>query len=81
MRALWTMTSDGHRPAGHPPAGVALRLERLRVLCVPERAAEARRRLADRPRTGTNTSFAAAVARRLAELRALCDLASHLQRR
>jgi hypothetical protein len=74
------MIDDPHRPAGHPPSGVALRMERLRVLCVPERDAEARRRLPDRPRT-TNAPFAAAVARRLAELRALCDLASHLRRR
>jgi hypothetical protein len=75
---MGVMIDDAHRPAGHPPSGVALRMERLRVLCVPERDAEARRRLADRPRT---TPFAAAVARRLAELRALCDLALHLRRR
>lgn len=74
------MIDEPHRPAGHPPSGVALRMERLRVLCVPERDAKARRRLADRPRT-TNTPFAATVARRLADLRALCDLASHLRRR
>jgi hypothetical protein len=78
------MIDDAHRPAGHPPSGVPSgvinRMERLRLLCVPERDAEARRRLADRPRI-TNAPFAAAVARRLAELRALCDLASHLRRR
>jgi hypothetical protein len=66
--------------AGNPPSGVAERLERLRVLYVPERDAEARQRFADRPRAAT-TPFAPAVARRLAELRALCDLASHLGRR
>jgi len=81
MRAMLVLTSDSHRPAGQPPAGVAQRLERLRNLCVLERAAEGQQRLADRPRTATNTPFAAAVSRRLAELRALCDLASHLQRR
>jgi len=73
------MTDLPHRPASHPPAGVAERMERLRVLCVPERDAEARRRLTDRPRA-PNAPFAVAVARRLAELRALCDLASHLRR-
>jgi hypothetical protein len=66
--------------AGHPPSGVAERLERLRVLHVPERDTEARQRFADRPRAA-NTPFALAVARRLAELRALCDLASHLGQR
>jgi hypothetical protein len=74
------MNDAPQRSAGHPPFGVAERMERLRALCVPERDAEARRRLADRPRA-TNSPFATAVARRLAELRALCDLASHLQRR
>jgi len=74
------MTDDHHRPAGHPPAGVAERMERLRLLYVPERDAEARRRLAERPHAA-NAPFAPAVARRLAELRALCDLASHLGRR
>jgi hypothetical protein len=74
------MNDAQRRPAGHPPSGVAERMERLRVLCVSERDAEARRRLADRPRA-TNAPFAAAVAQRLAELRALCDLASHLRRR
>jgi hypothetical protein len=74
------MTDDRHRPAGHPPSGVAERMERLRVLCVPERDTEVRRGLADRPRA-TDAPFAAAVARRLAELRSLCDLASHLRRR
>jgi hypothetical protein len=74
------MTDDPHRPSGHPPSGVAERMERPRDLCVPERDAEVRRGLADRPRA-TDAPLAAAVARRLAELRALCDLASHLRRR
>jgi len=74
------MSDDPHRSADHPPSGVAERLERLRAQCVPERVAEARRRLADRPRT-TDAPFSDVVARRLAELRALCDLASHLRRR
>ncbi len=74
------MTEVAHRLAGHPPLGVAERMARLRVLCVPERDAEARRRLANRPQA-TNTPFAIAVARRLAELRSLCDLANHLRRR
>jgi hypothetical protein len=72
--------TDVSPPSGHPPSGVEERLERLRVLCVPERDAEARRRFAARPRA-TYAPFAPAVARRLAELRALCDLASHLGRR
>jgi hypothetical protein len=74
------MIEPPQSPASHPPSGVRERLERLRVLCVPERAVEARRRLSDRP-PANNEPFAAAVARRLAELRALCDLANHLQRR
>jgi hypothetical protein len=71
------MIDAAHRPSGHPPSGVAERLERLRGLYVPEPVTEARRRLAARPRAA-NAPFAAVVARRLAELRALCDLASHL---
>jgi hypothetical protein len=74
------MIDNHHRPSGYPPAGVAERLEQLRALCVPEHVSEARRRLAARPRVA-NAPFAAAVARRLAELRALSDLASHLRRR
>ena len=74
------MTDGARRPDGHPPSGVAERMERLRALYVPERDTEARQRLADRPQAA-NAPFAPAVARRLAELRALCDLASHLGRR
>jgi hypothetical protein len=74
------MPNVPHRPVGHPPSGVAERLERLRILYVPERDAEARQRFDNRPRAA-NAPFAPAVARRLAELRALCDLASHLGRR
>ena len=74
------MINPPHRPASHPPLGVAERMERLRVLYVPEREADARRCLAGGPRTA-NLPFADAVARRLAELRALCDLANHLRRR
>jgi hypothetical protein len=74
------MIDTPHRPSGHPPSGVAGRLEQLRVLCVPEPVAEARRRLAACLQAAS-APFAAAVARRLAELRALRDLASHLRRR
>ena len=76
------MADDPRRPAGYPPSGVAERMDRLRVLCVPELVAEARlRRLfAQRPPT-TDVPSATAVARALAELRSLCDLASHLRRR
>ncbi len=73
-------------PTGAPPAGVADRLARLRALHVPESDADVRRRLAARASGTTDPSdpselFAAAVARRLAELRALCALASYLHRR
>jgi hypothetical protein len=74
------MTDAAHRLAGHPPPGVAERMARLRALCIPERDAEARRRLTNRPQA-TNAPFAAAVARRLAELSSLCDLANYLRRR
>jgi len=68
------------RSSSAPPPGVAERLERLRSLCVPERDLAARQRLAaDRP--AAVEPFATAVARRLRELRALCDLATHLGRR
>ncbi len=66
------------RPGGRPPPGVAERLERLRVCYVPETDADARRRLAAE-RQVTAVPFASAVARRLHELRALCDLANHLR--
>lgn len=62
-----------------PPSGVAERLEELRRLHVPERDSDARLRLAT-PRPASTESFPTAVARRLAELRALCDLARHLGR-
>jgi hypothetical protein len=65
--------------AEQPPPGVAERLERLRALYVPESLAEARRRLAAES-NATAEPFATAVARRLEELRALCDLASYLHR-
>jgi hypothetical protein len=63
-----------------PPPGVAERLEELRRLCVPERDSDARLRLAT-PRPPSAEPFPTAVARRLAELRALCELASHLRPR
>ncbi len=65
--------------AGEPPPGVAERLERLRAMFIPEDDSEVRQRLAtERPRQ--SEPFAAAVRRRLRELGALCDLASHLHR-
>jgi hypothetical protein len=58
-------------------AAVASRLEQLRRLYVPESIEAARERLAlERPVRAE--PFALAVARALAELRALCDLARHL---
>jgi hypothetical protein len=61
-------------------SGIAERLERLRALYVPERDSVVRQRLAaERP--ARVEPFAAAVARRLDELRALSDLASYLGRR
>jgi hypothetical protein len=71
---------DDSAPPSTPPPGVAERLEELRRLYVPERDSEARLRLASVRPTSTE-SFPTAVARRLAELRALCDLAKHLQQR
>jgi hypothetical protein len=64
---------------GAPPPGVAERLERLRALYEPETDAEARLRL-EREARGPSEPFAAAVARRLEELRALSDLATYLHR-
>ena len=58
-------------------AAVASRLEELRRLYVPERIEAARERLA-RERPVHAEPFALAVARSLAELRALCELAQHL---
>lgn len=69
--------SDEIRRSAGPPAGVGERLAQLRALYVPEADADARRRLAaERP--ARDESFEVAVARRLDELRALCDLANYL---
>lgn len=58
---------------------VAARLARLRALCVPETIEEGRRRLADEAVAAARAEpFERAVERRLAELRALCDLAAYL---
>jgi hypothetical protein len=57
------------------PAAVAARLAWLRASYVPMTAGEARRRLTPPPRS---EPFAAGVARRLAELHALCELTRHL---
>jgi hypothetical protein len=62
-----------------PPPGVAERLERLGAMVVLDTDADTRRRLA-RDRPANVEPFAVAVARRLAELRALSDLANHLHR-
>jgi len=62
------------------PADVAARLMRLRSLCVPESVEEARLRLeAERPQPAGGEPFEQAVARRLRELRALCDLVRHVE--
>ncbi len=58
-------------------AAVAARLRELRRLYVPEGIAAARERLA-RERPPAAEPFTVAVARSLAELRALCELARHL---
>jgi len=60
------------------PAGMDKRLAELRRLYVPEPTDEAQRRL-DRERPRGKESFDQAIARRLRELRALCDLANHLR--
>jgi hypothetical protein len=63
-----------------PPPGVAERLRQLGACYIPESDAEARARLAaERPAPAE--PFAAVVARRLGELRALCQLARCLQQR
>jgi hypothetical protein len=58
-------------------AAVASRLQALRALYVPERLDAARERLG-RERPVAAEAFAERVARSLAELRALCELARHL---
>jgi hypothetical protein len=70
---------DDRAPSSTPPSGVAERLEELRRLYVAETDSEARCRLAAGMPVDT-PPFAVAVARRLAELGALCDLAKHLRR-
>lgn len=62
------------------PEAIAARLDALRASYVPEHIDEARARLA-RERPQAEEPFALAVARRLDELRALCELARHLRRR
>ncbi len=59
------------------PRAVVERLERLRASYVPMTAEEARHLLTAPARTET---FSEGVARRLAELRALLDLTTHLHR-
>jgi len=60
------------------PEDVAARLAKLRALYVPESVEEARVRLeAERPRPAE--TFDEAVARRLCELRAICELVRHVQ--
>ncbi len=63
------------------PARVAARLARLRDLYVPETLAQVRRRLAGERPVEAPEPFARAVERRLAELRALDELARHRHRR
>lgn len=61
------------------PQLAAQRLEVLRALHVTERDEDARQRL-ERERPVCVEPFERAVARRLEELRALCNLAAHLHR-
>jgi hypothetical protein len=58
---------------------VAERLEGPRTTYVQESAPDARRCLSGEPDAAAE-AFAAGVARRLEELRALCELANHLHR-
>jgi hypothetical protein len=60
------------------PVRVAERLSRLRALYVPESIEQARVRLEGE--RGARVPFPEAVARRLAELRALLELTSYLHR-
>ncbi|HEX2660400.1 MAG TPA: hypothetical protein VHU40_19100 [Polyangia bacterium] len=71
-------TSSRLAPA---PADVSARLRALRTLAVIESDGEARARLhAERPTIEREGLTADAVRSRLAELRALCELAEHLRR-
>jgi hypothetical protein len=60
------------------PAAVQRRLERLRELYVPEELEAARRRL-DGEQSASRETFNEAAARRLEELRALCELTQVLR--
>lgn len=62
------------------PLRVAARLARLRELYVPETREQVRRRLDQERPAELPEPFARAVGRRLAELRALDELARHLHR-
>ncbi len=64
-------------PGTPPPPGVAARLSKLRAWYRPETLVEGRARL-QRERAVVSEPFEVAVARRLRELRALCELARHL---
>lgn len=60
------------------PEDVSARLAKLRALYVPESIEEARERL-ERERPERQETFDQAVARRLRELRAVCDLVHHVR--
>jgi hypothetical protein len=62
------------------PTTVAARLQMLRASYAPETLYEARLRLA-REQPSAREPLERAAARRLAELRALCELARHLHGR
>jgi hypothetical protein len=59
------------------PEDVAARLAELRARYVPETVEEARLRL-ERERPNEEEPFEQAVARRLRELRAICELVRHV---
>lgn len=59
------------------PEDVAARLATLRALYVPESVDEARARL-EREQPERRETFDEAVARRLRELRAICELVRHV---
>jgi hypothetical protein len=63
------------------PAAVVARLAELRAAYVPESVQHARARLAEERPSGASESFDRSVRRRLAELRALCELTRHLHAR